>query len=56
MDALSLPERLFFCLVTILSYAIRGSGGFGGVTVPLLAWMMSLTTVVPMVTFLGIVP
>lgn len=54
MDALSLPELLFFCLVIIISYAIRGSAGFGGVTVPLLAWIMSLKTVVPMVTFLGI--
>lgn len=54
MDALSLPEILFFCLVIIISYAIRGSAGFGGVTVPLLAWVMSLKTVVPMVTFLGI--
>lgn len=54
MDALSLPELVFFCLVIVVSYAIRGSAGFGGVTVPLLAWVMSLKTVVPMVTFLGI--
>lgn len=54
MDALSLPELLFFCLVIVVSYAIRGSAGFGGVTVPLLAWVLSLKTVVPMVTFLGI--
>jgi uncharacterized membrane protein YfcA len=54
MDALSLPELLFFSFVIILSYAIRGSAGFGGVTVPLLAWVMSLKTVVPMVTFLGL--
>lgn len=54
MDALSLPEILFFCLVILVSYAIRGSAGFGGVTVPLLAWVMSLKTIVPMVTFLGI--
>lgn len=54
MDALSLPELVFFSFVIILSYAIRGSAGFGGVTVPLLAWVMSLKTVVPMVTFLGL--
>jgi len=54
MDALTLPQLLFFSLVIIVSYAIRGSAGFGGVTVPLLAWVMSLKTVVPMVTFLGI--
>ncbi len=55
MEALSVPELLFFCLVIILSYAIRGSAGFGGVTVPLLALFMSLKVVVPMVTFLGLV-
>lgn len=54
MDALSIPQLAFFCFVIIVSYAIRGSAGFGGVTVPLLAWVMSLKTVAPMVTFLGI--
>jgi len=54
MDALTFPQLVFFCFVIIVSYAIRGSAGFGGVTVPLLAWVMSLKTVVPMVTFLGI--
>lgn len=54
MDALGLPELLFFCFVIIVSYAIRGSAGFGGVTVPLLAWVISLKTIVPMATFLGL--
>lgn len=45
---------VFFCLVITLSYAVRGSAGFGGVTVPLLALVMSLKTVVPVVTVLGI--
>lgn len=54
MESLSLPQLAFFCVVIVVSYAIRGSAGFGGVTVPLLAWVMSLKTVVPMVTFLGI--
>ena len=54
MEALGIPQLAFFCFVIIVSYAIRGSAGFGGVTVPLLAWVMSLKTVVPMVTFLGI--
>jgi uncharacterized protein len=54
VDALSLPQLLYFCLVIVISYAIRGSAGFGGVTVPLLAFVMSLKTAVPMVTFLGI--
>lgn len=54
MDALTLPQIVYFCIVLILSYAVRGSVGFGGVTVPLLALVMSLKIVVPMVTFLGL--
>ena len=54
MEALSVPELIFFGLVIVLSYAIRGGAGFGGVTVPLLAWILSLKTIAPMVTFLGL--
>ena len=36
MEAPSVSEILFFGFVIILSYAIRGSAGFGDVTVPLL--------------------
>lgn len=53
-DALTLPQLVYFCLVLILSYSIRGSAGFGGATVPLLAIIMSLKLVVPLVTFLGL--
>lgn len=42
MEALSVPELLFFGFVIILSYAIRGSAGFGGVTVPLPACAAAL--------------
>ncbi|RPJ48711.1 MAG: sulfite exporter TauE/SafE family protein [Betaproteobacteria bacterium] len=55
MDALTTPELLYFCFIIVISYAIRGSAGFGGITVPLLAWVISLKTVVPMVTLLGLV-
>lgn len=55
MDALSLPELLFFAFVIVVSYSIRGGSGFGGVTVPLLALIMSLKILVPMVTVLGLV-
>lgn len=55
MEALGVLELAFFALVIVLSYAIRGSAGFGGVTVPLLALMMSLKTVAPMVTLLGLI-
>ena len=55
MTELTLPQWLFFAVVVFISYAIRGSTGFGGVTVPLLALIMSVKTVAPMVTFLGII-
>ncbi len=55
MEALSLPELAFFAVIIMLSYAIRGSAGFGGVTVPLLVYILPLKIVVPVVTFLGVV-
>ena len=55
MTELTPAEWLFFTAVVFVSYAIRGSTGFGGVTVPLLALIMSVKTVAPMVTFLGLV-
>ncbi len=55
MESLTTAELLYFCFIIIISYAIRGSAGFGGVTVPLLTWVLSLKTVVPMVTFLGVI-
>ena len=55
MSELGPWEWLFFAVVVFISYAIRGSTGFGGVTVPLLALIISVKTVAPMVTFLGIV-
>ena len=54
MESLTTAELLYFCFIIIISYAIRGSAGFGGITVPLLAWVISLKIVVPMVTFLGL--
>ncbi len=55
MTELTPLQWLFFAVVVFISYAIRGSTGFGGVTVPLLALIMSVKTVAPMVTFLGII-
>lgn len=54
MEALSLPQLLFFALVIVVSYSIRGGSGFGGVTVPLLALILSIKIVAPMVTVLGL--
>lgn len=55
MESLSAAELLYFCFIIFISYAIRGSSGFGGVTVPLLTWILSLKTVAPLVTFLGLI-
>lgn len=54
MESLSLPALVYFGLVLVLSYSIRGSAGFGGATIPLLAIVAPLKVVVPMVTFLGL--
>ena len=54
MEALSVPELLFFAAVIIVSYSIRGSSGFGGVTIPLLALVMPVKILVPVVTVLGL--
>jgi uncharacterized protein len=55
VSALSPAEWCFFTFVVFVSYAIRGSAGFGGITVPLLALIMSIKIVAPMVTFLGLI-
>jgi hypothetical protein len=55
MDTLSVLELAFFAAVIILSYSIRGSAGFGGITVPMLAWIMSLKVIAPMVAFFGLI-
>jgi uncharacterized protein len=55
VSALSPAEWCFFAFVVFVSYAIRGSAGFGGITVPLLALIMSIKIVAPMVTFLGLI-
>jgi uncharacterized membrane protein YfcA len=54
MESLSLAGLLYLGSVVVLSYSIRGSAGFGGATVPLLALALSLKIVVPLVTFLGL--
>lgn len=54
MESFTIPAILYFCFVVVLSYSIRGSAGFGGATVPLLALVVSLKVIVPMVTFLGL--
>jgi uncharacterized membrane protein YfcA len=48
---LQAAEVLFAVAVLILAYIVRGVAGFGSalVAVPLLAWVMPLTTVVPVI-------
>ena len=55
MEALSLLQLAFFCGIIVMSYSIRGSAGFGGVTIPLLVWIVSIKVVVPLVTVLGLI-
>jgi len=55
VESLTAAELLYFCFIIFVSYAIRGSSGFGGVTVPMLTWILSLKIVAPLVTFLGMI-
>jgi hypothetical protein len=54
MDSLGPLAIVFYCVILILAYAVRGSTGFGAVTIPLLAWILPLKIIVPMVTLLGV--
>ncbi|MBI1989316.1 MAG: sulfite exporter TauE/SafE family protein [Betaproteobacteria bacterium] len=55
MGALTALELIYLCAVLVLSYAIRGSAGFGVVTIPLLALVLPMKIVVPLVTVLGVI-
>lgn len=54
MDGLSVPALVYCGVVLVLSYAIRGSAGFGAVTIPLLALVLPMKILVPVITVLGI--
>jgi uncharacterized membrane protein YfcA len=54
MESLGPLAILYTCVILILAYAVRGSAGFGAVTIPLLAWVVPLKIVVPLVTLLGV--
>lgn len=54
MESLGPLAILYCCVILILAYAVRGSAGFGAVTIPLLAWVVPLKIVVPLVTLLGV--
>lgn len=57
------PERLtldtfdlvYISVITVLSYAVRGSTGFGTLTIALMALVLPIKIVAPTVTFLGLI-
>src|SRR3954468_4570767 len=54
MADLSAYELLYFAVVTLLAYGLRGSTGFGGaVGMPLLALVVPIKLLVPVWTLLG---
>src|SRR5476651_207484 len=54
MDALTVPEIVYCCVVLVLSFAIRGGAGFGAAALPLIALVLPMKLVVPVFTVLGI--
>lgn len=54
MDNLSPLQIIYACAVVVMSYAIRGSAGFGAVTIPLLALVLPMKIIVPVVTVFGV--
>jgi uncharacterized membrane protein YfcA len=54
MDALSVPELVYFVVVLVLTFAVRGSAGFGGLNAPLLMLVLPAKTIVPALVLLGI--
>ena len=54
MDALTVAEIIYCCVVLVLSFAIRGSAGFGAAALPLIALVLPMKLVVPVFTVLGI--
>ncbi len=55
MESLSALEIVYCCLVLVLSYAVRGSTGFGSAAaMPLMGLVVPLKILVPVWTLLGI--
>jgi uncharacterized membrane protein YfcA len=55
MDALTAFEIGYVVLILIVSFAVRGSAGFGGLNGPLLMVVLPAKVVVPALVFLGVV-
>jgi uncharacterized membrane protein YfcA len=54
MEALSPFDLAYFVAVMVLSFAVRGSAGFGGLNAPLLMLVMPAKIIVPALVMLGI--
>lgn len=54
MDALSAAELVYFAVIVVLTFAVRGSAGFGGLNAPLLMLVLPAKTIVPALVLLGI--
>lgn len=54
MDALTPFEIIYCCVALVVSFAIRGSAGFGAAALPLIALVLPMKLVVPVFTVLGI--
>lgn len=54
MDQLSIGGLVYFVVVMILSFSVRGSAGFGGLNAPLLLIVLPAKVIVPALVMLGV--
>lgn len=54
MDQLSTLGLVYFVVVMVLSFSVRGSAGFGGLNAPLLLIVMPAKVIVPALVLLGV--
>jgi uncharacterized membrane protein YfcA len=54
VDALTPFDLVYFVLVMVLSFSVRGSAGFGGLNAPLLMIVMPAKVIVPALVMLGV--
>ena len=55
MEALTPLQLAYVALILVMSFAVRGSAGFGGLNAPLLMVALPAKMVVPALAFLGVV-
>jgi uncharacterized membrane protein YfcA len=54
LDQLSVGGLVYFVVVMILSFSVRGSAGFGGLNAPLLLIVLPAKVIVPALVMLGV--